>query len=86
MSTDNKLQLHANAVNLARRWSVQNENDLMQASNWRAMHTNLSLQRNLFVIDVRDILFGCADGLCSSFLTPFCLLLSFPIPTGRYVR
>ena len=27
---DNKIAVHTNAVNLARRWSIQNENDLMQ--------------------------------------------------------
>ena len=27
---DNKIAMHTEAVNLARRWSVQNENDLMQ--------------------------------------------------------
>jgi hypothetical protein len=27
---DNKVSVHAQAINLARRWSVQNENDLMQ--------------------------------------------------------
>lgn len=27
---DEKITVHTNAINLARRWSVQNENDLMQ--------------------------------------------------------
>jgi len=31
-SNSDKLSLHTQAVNLARRFSVQNENDLMQVS------------------------------------------------------
>lgn len=31
-SEPNRISMHAQALNLARRWSVQNENDLLQVS------------------------------------------------------
>lgn len=44
MSTmSNKASIHEKALNLARRWSVQNENDLMQEDIFGKWHPDVSL-------------------------------------------
>jgi hypothetical protein len=59
MSSDKKLYLHANALNLARRWSVQNENDLMQVRRllkWTVDLLVTSLMKGfVFMLDAQDL-------------------------------
>ena len=78
-----KLVLHEKAVNLARRWSVQNENDLMQVRDARC-------RLDFFLIWLGSILLGSCLLFSSFYLPGYSLVLvSYSISwwqsTGRFL-